>query len=309
MGSVGGVAAMAVSGLVTAYLWDRVWRGRRRISCMTGMMVAMAAGMMVGLIAGVAAAGAMPGPLWPPTLAGMVAGILAGVMVGAPVSLMAVLDGGLAGLMGGTMGAMMGIMAPEAVLSICVFLLVAYLVATGLLVGLLRQELGDELQVLRPFEIGLLLLAVFVMGFVRPSERLGLVAAPEAAPQSALHANHGSAQADMDAAPVPAARVTTLEVMASDYAFDRKEVRISKGQPVRLVLRNSGSDEHDFVIQGLDANVTKPGVHGQGLHAHTLPGKTDAVEFIPLRSGNYLAICTIPGHKEAGMTVAINVVD
>lgn len=100
-----------------------------------------------------------------------------------------------------------------------------------------------------------------------------------------------------------------MELTASDHAFDRREVRIDKGQPVRVVLSNGGSAEHDFVIQGLEATVTRAGMHGQGLHAHTPPGKTDIVEFIPLQSGNYVAICTIPGHKEAGRKVAINVVD
>lgn len=310
MGEIGGLGFLGATALVTAYLWERVWSGRRRISCMTGMMLAMAVGMMAGLSGGVAAAGLMGTSLWPPTLAGMAIGVLAGALLGAPISLMALLDGGLSGLMGGMMGAMLGLMAQEALPSIAVMLLLTYLVVAVLLVQVLRQEVGDQVPFLRPMEAWILVLSVFVIAIARPLEAAGQAVARETAPPT----EHSQAHSGMASGPQRSgleseASSTTLEVTADDYSFDKQEVRIMRGQPIRLVLRNSGTAEHDLVIEGLAANVTSPGRHGTGLHVHALPGQIDTVEFIPLRSGTYQAVCTIPGHQEAGMEVAIDVID
>jgi uncharacterized cupredoxin-like copper-binding protein len=38
------------------------------------------------------------------------------------------------------------------------------------------------------------------------------------------------------------------------------------------------------------------------LHAATSAGETSVIKFTPTEPGTYQIICSVPGHKEAGMT-------
>lgn len=60
-------------------------------------------------------------------------------------------------------------------------------------------------------------------------------------------------------------------------------------------VKNDGSIEHDFVIQGL--NVRAEGIQ---------PGQTKRVT-ADLKPGTYTVICDIPGHAEAGMKTTLTV--
>ncbi|WP_332696212.1 plastocyanin/azurin family copper-binding protein [Halalkalibacter lacteus] len=64
-----------------------------------------------------------------------------------------------------------------------------------------------------------------------------------------------------------------------------------------VTLVNNSSEEHDFVIQELD------------YHLHTMPGSTNKESITFTEAGTYEAICTIPGHKEAGMVATIQVTE
>lgn len=62
---------------------------------------------------------------------------------------------------------------------------------------------------------------------------------------------------------------------------------------------NRGTVEHDFTI---------PSVEGHDVRDKYLvkPGETKTFE-LELEPGSYEAICTIAGHKEAGMVVVVEV--
>ncbi len=83
----------------------------------------------------------------------------------------------------------------------------------------------------------------------------------------------------------------TVKVSAKEFAFEPKEVKVRAGQPVRLVLENKGVIEHDLVVDKL-------GVKIQAIQ----PGKTVELTFTPKAKGRYPILCSVPGHKEAGMT-------
>lgn len=83
-----------------------------------------------------------------------------------------------------------------------------------------------------------------------------------------------------------------------DFAFEPRTIQVRAGT-VEFVLVNQGAVEHDFVIPSLEAH----GVHAEHVVA---PGQTLVVTK-DLRPGTYEAICTIPGHKEAGMVATVEV--
>lgn len=82
-----------------------------------------------------------------------------------------------------------------------------------------------------------------------------------------------------------------VKVTAKEFAFEPREVKIKAGQPVRLVLENRGVIEHDIVLEKLGVKT-----------ATIQPGKTAELTFTPKAKGRYPIVCSVPGHKEAGMT-------
>jgi uncharacterized cupredoxin-like copper-binding protein len=102
----------------------------------------------------------------------------------------------------------------------------------------------------------------------------------------AMMNDHGPASAT-----VPGAREVT--VSASSFRFAPEEIRIRTGEDVTIVLAASDI-AHDFIIDELDVHVAAaPGQAGRGgLHAPSVPGR-------------YTAYCSVPGHREAGMTATV----
>lgn len=102
---------------------------------------------------------------------------------------------------------------------------------------------------------------------------------------------------------------TTVEVKAEAMTWATKEIKLTKNQPVKLVLNNQDSVTHDFVIDKIPAKVehSEGADHGHSakkadLHVAAEAGKQGTVEFTPTKPGTYTYYCTEPGHKEAGMT-------
>ncbi len=77
----------------------------------------------------------------------------------------------------------------------------------------------------------------------------------------------------------------------NEFVFTPKEVTVLAGQPVTLTVTNKGKIDHDFGVEAL------------GVKSHTLipPGKSASLEFTPTKKGSLEFVCSIPGHKEAGM--------
>lgn len=108
---------------------------------------------------------------------------------------------------------------------------------------------------------------------------------------------------------------TTVEVIAQNTAFSQKTITLEKGKPYKIVLKNQDAGlEHDFSIDKIPVTDKKEhhdddkGMAGMGsmakadVHVHTPGGQTEEIEFTPTKAGTYTFVCTVPGHKEAGMT-------
>lgn len=110
--------------------------------------------------------------------------------------------------------------------------------------------------------------------------------------------------------------VAELSLAATDIAYDKTRLEVMAGQPVKLTLRNEGALEHDFSIMEVPHTgevMAEEGEHGMGGHdmsnmaidpeIHVAPpvGESLSVEFTPSTPGEYEYLCTVAGHKEAGM--------
>ncbi|MBL0385587.1 cupredoxin domain-containing protein [Tumebacillus sp. ITR2] len=125
--------------LVTVACIGFTYNKRKRLTCMTGMMIAMTIGMMSSLSLGLLLGVLFKHDLTQATIGAVTFGALAGYLAGKPISLMAALDGMMAGIMGGMMGAMLGVMllVPQTMIWFVDFL---YVVITLLLIKLIEEE-------------------------------------------------------------------------------------------------------------------------------------------------------------------------
>src|SRR6266568_1525836 len=96
---------------------------------------------------------------------------------------------------------------------------------------------------------------------------------------------------------VSASLATSVSITASEFKFSPNSFQVPVGQKISLTLNNSGSVEHDLTIPG--AGFSLPARAGQSATAEFTFDKPGAFEFI----------CSIPGHKDAGMKGTLTVVD
>ncbi len=90
-----------------------------------------------------------------------------------------------------------------------------------------------------------------------------------------------------------AGAATTVRVSAKEFLFVPKQFTASAGE-VTFVVKNEGAIEHNFIVE--DASKKKVAEI-----AVLEPAQTVEVH-ATLRSGAYIIYCSLPGHREVGMT-------
>lgn len=149
------------------------------------------------------------------------------------------------------------------------------------------------------------ILSAGITGFVLSAGGYQFPAARVTAPTGAGPAVSVPAAPAAKAAPA-AANLAPAEfkVVATDLKFNPVTLQAKVGQLVKVALENKGVIEHDIAFPTIQAD--KP---GSSLKVLAKPAQSGTLEFTPTAKGVYEYVCTIPGHKEAGMKGTINVVD
>ena len=96
-------------------------------------------------------------------------------------------------------------------------------------------------------------------------------------------------------APSPSPGAEEVTVVGRDFSLSPSEVRVPAGGTVNLVLENQGSLPHDITIPAL------------GFSLPAAPGATASAALSATRPGTYEFFCSVPGHREAGMTGVLGV--
>lgn len=110
-------------------------------------------------------------------------------------------------------------------------------------------------------------------------------------------------------------RVVELELV--NHAFRPDELTFRRGEPVRLILRNTSTSDHTFVSEPFFKGIAvlKLVTPQQTVEAPWVEkvsvedGVVQELWFVPARYGAYRFECSVPGHALLGMTGVINVVD
>jgi nitrite reductase (NO-forming) len=114
------------------------------------------------------------------------------------------------------------------------------------------------------------------------------------APASSAPAPSGAAAA-VAGSPAPAAAMAPIVITAYDLGFQPTELTVPAAGTYQLVLDNTGAAPHDLALA--DGIVL----------ASVDPGETSAPVSVVVPIGGLDFICSLPGHREAGMTGRINV--
>ncbi len=118
---------------------------------------------------------------------------------------------------------------------------------------------------------------------------------------------------------VEAGPLLKITLDADEWRFEPSVLEMPVGHRVKLTLVNNGVVEHDVELVGVPAEDIVGAVEherlGGGHHdegvvaAHAEPGTTATVIFTATEVGEFEFVCTIPGHKEAGMVGKIVVTE
>lgn len=85
----------------------------------------------------------------------------------------------------------------------------------------------------------------------------------------------------------------TIEVTMRDMEYEPETVEVAAGEPVTFELVNEGNSEHDLAFEG-------------GPETRVAPGETGTLEVDGFEEDT-VGWCTIPGHREAGMELQVEV--
>lgn len=114
----------------------------------------------------------------------------------------------------------------------------------------------------------------------------------------------------------PQEKVIELGTADNQLVFVPKELSFRNGSLYRLRLSNPSQLKHYFSAKDFaDAvwtrklDVAGVEIKGQIRELELKPGALVEWQFIPLKSGVYSLVCTIPGHAEAGMIGQITIGD
>ena len=112
----------------------------------------------------------------------------------------------------------------------------------------------------------------------------------------------------------------SLAVKAKEFGFGPSQLTVTSGQSVELSFQNTGAVEHDWSVREIElagtptATEETGGGHMSGdahdapkLHVAAGPGGQGKLTFTPSKVGTYEVLCTVPGHKEAGMVGILTV--
>jgi len=81
----------------------------------------------------------------------------------------------------------------------------------------------------------------------------------------------------------------TIDMAASNYSFTLKEIRVNRGDTVKIIFRNA-SGFHDFTLN--EFNVKTPQLSA---------GDSEVVTFVADKVGSFEYYCSVGSHRQMGM--------
>jgi uncharacterized cupredoxin-like copper-binding protein len=101
----------------------------------------------------------------------------------------------------------------------------------------------------------------------------------------------------------------TIEVGMSEMAYAPARVEVKRGEQIRFVIRNTGADDHEFLLATTEENLKHAKAmmenpqmeHDEPNGVRLAPKKSAEIPWKFTHAGTFEYSCLIPGHREAGM--------
>lgn len=132
---------------------------------------------------------------------------------------------------------------------------------------------------------------IFVVGggawfFMNQGQQAATTQAPEAAqPTQAMEAEPTDAVTDA----TTQGETKIFNVSGQNFSFSMKEIRVKKGDRVKIVFQNTGGT-HDWVVGEFNARTPI-----------TQTGQTAEIEFVADQVGTFEFYCSVGQHRQMGM--------
>lgn len=101
-----------------------------------------------------------------------------------------------------------------------------------------------------------------------------------------------------------------IEIAMSEMAFDPYKIEVKRGEQIRFILRNVGTEDHEFLLATTKENLKHAELmkkyphmeHDDPNGARVAPKKTGEILWKFTKTGTFEYSCLIPDHREYGMT-------
>ena len=101
----------------------------------------------------------------------------------------------------------------------------------------------------------------------------------------------------------------TIEIEMSEMKFSPPQIEVKRGEQIRFVIRNEGTEDHEFLLATTKENLAHAEVMKQ--HPHMEHDDPNGVRLSPYKSaelvwkftkaGTFEYACLIPKHRDYGM--------
>ena len=144
---------------------------------------------------------------------------------------------------------------------------------------------------------------------------LALIALAAATPLVNAHEGHAHtsfAAGEPGDAKKPA---RTIEVEMSEMVFSPSRIEVKRGEQIRFVIRNAGTEDHEFLLATTEENLKHAEVMKKHPHmehddpngVRLAPKKTAEILWKFTKAGTFEYSCLIPDHRDYGMIGRITV--
>jgi uncharacterized cupredoxin-like copper-binding protein len=101
----------------------------------------------------------------------------------------------------------------------------------------------------------------------------------------------------------------TIQVEMSEMAYTPPRIEVKRGEQIRFVIRNTGQEEHEFLVATTDENLKhaeemkkNPQMeHDEPNGVRLAPAKSAEIVWKFTKAGTFEYSCLIPGHRDGGM--------
>ena len=144
---------------------------------------------------------------------------------------------------------------------------------------------------------------------------IALIALSAAAPAARSHEHHAHESYSAGEPGDPTKPSRTIEIEMSEMTYEPFRIEVKRGEQIRFVLRNAGTEDHEFLLATTSENLRHAEVMKK--HPHMEHDDPNGVRLGPKKSaeilwkftkpGTFEYSCLIPNHREYGMVGHVTV--